>query len=317
MKPPRNSVRPGKPPPPASSAPDSAAGNVATGSRTASTAVAGGGSMDMTGPLSDEWRLCTENLSHSLVRGLPLLLQPHQVEAIWRAAAAEELSKAATSKAQERQSASPRSSTPATEAETLQPHLPPSSEGQNLEPAGSRGPSDLHQAAVVHTQRSVTGTAPAGKKGSGAMGRDSVAKVGKEGPNFSSFSKGPGPGAGGSGSTPPGWGSGSSKLRPESAASGFEAEGETGKACHRFETEGVYFRETTCAILRLGSEGRRNPVVVDFHLFNLLFARQMKLSAAKTALFVSIMGAALAQLERDARVIPSISLDFTDKSIKG
>lgn len=186
-------------------------------------------------------------------------------------------------------------------------YLPPNGDGQNSAGVADlvvgRGPSDIHQAAAGQNQRSVPAAGSAGKKGTGSAGRDSVARAGKEGPSILSFAKGSGAGAGGSGNTPPGCAGGSSKLRPESATSGYGAEGDSGLIGYRPESEAVNFRETACVILRLGSQGRRNPVVVDFHLFNLLFARQLKLNAAKTALFVSIMGAALAQLEKDARVV--------------
>ncbi|CBZ53144.1 conserved hypothetical protein [Neospora caninum Liverpool] len=244
------------------------------------------------------------------VRGLPLLLLPHHVEIIWQASDSEATATArASSGAPLREPGTEAPATSMAKIEELEGSSSgtaasgDSKSGQNpTDSAPGRKPTAGSQAATSQNQRGTAGGSTLGKKSSvnSSHLRESVARGGKDG-GSAPGSRAQGSTLGGVAPGPAGGGAGrSGKLRPGSAMTTQNSDED--RAVPR-EVEMRSCVEETCRILRLGPEGRRKQAVVDFHIFSLSFAREAQLCPAKAALFVSIMGAALAQIEKVAKAV--------------
>ncbi|KEP60691.1 UNVERIFIED_CONTAM: hypothetical protein HHA_255490 [Hammondia hammondi] len=252
-----------------------------------------------------------EKLALPVVRGLPLLLLPHHVEIIWQAHDIEAAMARAATRAHLREGSQKTGATVATAATLAEREVSNSGVAASADAKTGQNPTDsapgrthtigLH-AATGQIQRSAAGGSVSGKKSSvnSSHTRDSVAKGGKDGGSASAGSKlqGSTPAGGVAG---PGGGVGrNGKLRPGSLVT--TQNSETDRAVMR--DAGIRnCVEETCRILRLGPEGRRKQAVVDFHLFSLLFAREARLCSAKAAIFVSIMGVTLSQIETVAKAV--------------
>ncbi|EPT29162.1 hypothetical protein TGME49_255490 [Toxoplasma gondii ME49] len=251
-----------------------------------------------------------EKLALPVVRGLPLLLLPHHVEIIWQAHDIETATARAATGAHLREGSQKTGASVATAATLADREASYSGVAASADAKTGQNPTDsapgqkhtigLH-GATGQVQRSTAGGSTSGKKSSvnSSHTRDSVAKGGKDGCSASGGSKL-------QGSTPAGGVAGpagvcrNGKLRPGSLVTTQNSEADRAMVRDAGIRSCV---EETCRILRLGPEGRRKQAVVDFHLFSLLFAREARLCSAKAAIFVSIMGVTLSQIETVAKAV--------------
>ncbi|PFH33462.1 hypothetical protein BESB_076790 [Besnoitia besnoiti] len=291
----------------------------------------GGGSLSaVSGGGFEGRRDSREKSSLPVVRGLPLLLLPQQVEVIWQAAADEE---AAAARAVSGPAS--RELTQGTEASSATGTKPSHAEGSlsgvsSSAAAGNKtGPSSSDsgpprretgggaQAASGQNPRGSAGGPSSGKKSVASSGqaRETVAKGARDGGASAAGTKTQNASSSGTlaGASAPGC-SRSGKVRPASGVTNQTSDGD-GTVSSEAGTVASCV-EATCRFLHLGPEGRRRPAVVDFHLFSLLFARDARMCPAKAALFVSVMGAALAEIEELAQTVSVTTLINTTKHKK-